>query len=94
MLSGALCLFWVSGFLESWELYDKSFVFVAGFTSQPLSGWTEQDILEYYLFTGDRYARDVYGDILVNCDGSLYLSGHNVLGVNFVFMVRNVKRER
>ena len=31
MLSGALCLFWVSGFLESWELYDKSFVFVAGF---------------------------------------------------------------
>ena len=31
MLSGALCLFWVSGFLESWVLYDKSIVFVAGF---------------------------------------------------------------
>ena len=52
-------------------------------TSQPLSGWTEQDILEYYLFTGDRYARDVYGDILVNCDGSLYLSGAQRTGCEF-----------
>lgn len=32
MLSGVLCSFWVSGFLESWELYDKSIVFVAGFS--------------------------------------------------------------
>lgn len=52
-------------------------------TSQPLSGWTEQDILEYYLFTGSRYARDVYGDILVNCDGSLYLSGAQRTGCEF-----------
>lgn len=51
-------------------------------TSQPMSFWTEQDVLEYILKYNLDYA-SVYGDIVRDDNGDLYTTGESRTGCMF-----------
>ena len=51
-------------------------------TSQPMSFWTEQDVLEYIDHYGLSYA-SVYGDIVIDADGKYHTTGCDRTGCVF-----------
>lgn len=52
-------------------------------TSQPLSFWTEQDILQYIRDYNIDYAKEVYGSIVENENGLLHTTGCQRTGCEF-----------
>jgi 3'-phosphoadenosine 5'-phosphosulfate sulfotransferase (PAPS reductase)/FAD synthetase len=52
-------------------------------TSQPLSFWTEQDILKYIRDFNIPYAKDVYGEIVENDNGLLHTTRCQRTGCEF-----------
>lgn len=51
--------------------------------SQPMSFWTEQDVLEYIYTYQIPYAREVYGDIFISEDGKYHTSKASRTGCVF-----------
>lgn len=52
-------------------------------TSQPLSFWTEQDILQYIRDYNIDYAKEVYGSIVEDENGLLHTTGCQRTGCEF-----------
>lgn len=60
-------------------------------SSQPLSFWTEQDILQYLKMTGTPYASEIYGDI-VEENGKLTTTGVKRTGCMFCMFGAHLER--
>ena len=67
---------------SNWLLYGCNAFDKKRPTSQPLSFWTEQDILEYIVKFDLPYS-PVYGEIKRDCDGKLYTTGADRTGCMF-----------
>ena len=61
-------------------------------TSQPLSFWTEQDILAYIIKNNLNYA-SVYGDILQNNKGHYYTTGATRTGCMYCLFGVHLEKE-
>lgn len=61
-------------------------------TSQPLSFWTEQDILQY-IVENELEIASVYGEIQVNEDGKYYLTGCQRTGCMFYMFGCHLEKE-
>lgn len=67
---------------SNWEMYGCNAFEKKRPTSQPMSFWTEQDVLNYILSKGLNYA-SVYGDILKDENGNYYTTGCDRTGCMF-----------
>lgn len=65
---------------SNWKMYGCNAFQKKRPTSQPLSFWTEQDILHYIKDFEIPYAKAVYGDIVVGDDGLLHTTMCNRTG--------------
>lgn len=65
-----------------WKKYGCNIFDASRPISNPMSFWTEQDVLEYIKTYGIPYA-DIYGDILTDDSGNLYTTGCSRTGCVF-----------
>ena len=77
---------------SNWKMYGCNAFTKKRPTSQPLSFWTEQDILEYIVKFNLPYAK-VYGDIKRDDNGQYYTTGADRTGCMFCMFGCHLEKE-